>query len=161
MPIGADGEEKVATQLAKAAKKDPRWRFLHAIPVGDRGSDIDHVIVDLKNDDYFGNEMAAVLLTLADADTLAATLKELTGGEAARHAVPPGNPYGRADELLADLGVTKTHSRPHVSDDNPFSEAQFKTLKYRPDFPARFATYEAARAFSRAAREHFARPGEW
>src|SRR5680860_1213119 len=43
--IGADGEEKVATQLAKVAKKDPRWRFLHAIPVGDRGSDIDHVIV--------------------------------------------------------------------------------------------------------------------
>lgn len=43
--IGADGEEKVATQLAKAAKKDPRWRFLHAIPVGNRGSDIDHLIV--------------------------------------------------------------------------------------------------------------------
>ena len=40
--------------------------------------------------------------------------------------------------LLADLGVTKTHSRPHVSNDNPFSEAQFKTLKYRPDFPERF-----------------------
>src|SRR5438094_9832006 len=37
--------------------------------------------------------------------------------------------------LLADLGVTKTHSRPHVSNDNPFSEAQFKTLKYRPAFP--------------------------
>jgi hypothetical protein len=43
--IGADGEEKVATQLAKAAKKDPRWRFIHAIPVGDRGSDIDHLVV--------------------------------------------------------------------------------------------------------------------
>ncbi len=37
--------------------------------------------------------------------------------------------------LLADLGVTKTHSRPHVSNDNPFSEAQFKTLKYRPGLP--------------------------
>jgi putative transposase len=49
--------------------------------------------------------------------------------------------------LLADLGVTKTHSRPHVSDDNPFSEAQFKTLKYRPDFPARFGCLEDARAF--------------
>ena len=43
--IGADGEEKVAAQLAKAAKKDPRWRFVHAIPVGERGSDIDHLIV--------------------------------------------------------------------------------------------------------------------
>ena len=48
--------------------------------------------------------------------------------------------------LLADLGITQSHSRPHVSDDNPFSEAQFKTLKYRPDFPGRFASIEAARA---------------
>lgn len=49
--------------------------------------------------------------------------------------------------LLADLGVTKTHSRPHVSNDNPYSEAQFKTLKYRPDFPGRFGSIEHARAF--------------
>jgi putative transposase len=49
--------------------------------------------------------------------------------------------------LLADLGVTRTHSRPHVSNDNPFSEAQFKTLKYRPEFPARFGSLEDARAF--------------
>jgi putative transposase len=48
--------------------------------------------------------------------------------------------------LLADLGVTQSHSRPHVSNDNPYSEAQFKTLKYRPAFPARFASIEAARA---------------
>ncbi len=47
--------------------------------------------------------------------------------------------------LLADLGITQSHSRPHVSDDNPFSEAQFKTLKYRPDFPGRFDSIEAAR----------------
>lgn len=51
--------------------------------------------------------------------------------------------------LLASLGITKSHSRPHVSDDNPFSEAQFKTLKYRPDFPERFASLEHARAFLR------------
>ena len=50
-------------------------------------------------------------------------------------------------QLLADLGVTKTHSRPYVSNDNPFSEAQFKTLKYRPDFPAQFGSIEDARAF--------------
>jgi putative transposase len=48
--------------------------------------------------------------------------------------------------LLADLGVTKTHARPHVSNDNPFSEAQFKTLKYRPAFPARFGSIQDARA---------------
>jgi len=49
--------------------------------------------------------------------------------------------------LLADLGVTKTHSRPHVSNDNPYSESQFKTLKYRPDFPERFGSMEDARGF--------------
>lgn len=48
--------------------------------------------------------------------------------------------------LLADLGVTKSHSRPHVSNDNPFSESQFKTFKYRPDFPGRFGSVEDARA---------------
>ncbi len=52
--------------------------------------------------------------------------------------------------LLSDLGVTKTHSRPHTSDDNPYSEAQFKTLKYRPDFPERFGSIEDARAFCQA-----------
>jgi putative transposase len=49
--------------------------------------------------------------------------------------------------LLADLGVTKTHSRPHTSNDNPYSEAQFKTLKYRPDFPDTFSSIQDARAF--------------
>jgi len=51
--------------------------------------------------------------------------------------------------LLADLGVTKTHSRPHVSNDNPYSEAQFKTMKYRPEFPDRFGSIEDARSFCR------------
>ena len=51
--------------------------------------------------------------------------------------------------LLADLGVTKSHSRPHCSNDNPYSEAQFKTLKYRPEFPDRFGSIEDARAFCR------------
>jgi putative transposase len=49
--------------------------------------------------------------------------------------------------LMADLGVTKTHSRPHVSDDNPYSESQFKTLKYMPEFPERFGSIEDSRAF--------------
>ena len=49
--------------------------------------------------------------------------------------------------MLADLGVTKTHSRPHVSNDNPFSESQFKTLKYRPEFPDRFGSLQDARSF--------------
>jgi putative transposase len=49
--------------------------------------------------------------------------------------------------LLADLGLVKSHSRPHVSDDNPYSESQFKTLKYRPEFPERFGSIEDARQF--------------
>lgn len=76
----------------------------------------------------------------------------------AKQDVPPGQLTLHADRgssmtskpvafLLADLGVTKTHSRPHVSNDNPYSESQFKTLKYRPGFPDRFASIEAARAF--------------
>jgi putative transposase len=76
----------------------------------------------------------------------------------AKQAVPAGQLTLHADRgssmtskpvafLLADLGVTKTHSRPHVSNDNPYSESQFKTLKYRPGFPDRFASMEEARAF--------------
>lgn len=52
-------------------------------------------------------------------------------------------------QLLADLGVVKTHSRPHVSNDNPYSESQFKTLKYRADFPAQFGSAADARAWAR------------
>jgi putative transposase len=74
-----------------------------------------------------------------------------------KERIPPGTLTLHADRgtsmrskpvaaLLVDLDVIKTHSRPHVSDDNPYSEAQFKTLKYRPDFPARFASIEHARA---------------
>ena len=52
-------------------------------------------------------------------------------------------------QLLGSLGVTKSHSRPHVSNDNPFSESQFKTMKYRPEFPNRFGCYEDALTFCR------------
>lgn len=77
-----------------------------------------------------------------------------------RQSITPGELTFHADNgaamvsqpvafLLASLGVVKSHSRPHVSDDNPFSEAQFKTLKYRPDFPTRFASLTHAREFLR------------
>jgi putative transposase len=76
----------------------------------------------------------------------------------AKQAIPAGQLTLHADRgssmtskpvafLLADLGVTKTHSRPHVSNDNPYSEAQFKTLKYRPGFPDRFTSIQEARSF--------------
>ena len=78
-----------------------------------------------------------------------------------RHSVAPGTLTLHADRgtsmrskpvaaLLVDLAITKSHSRPHVSDDNPYSEAQFKTMKYRPDFPARFGCIEDARAHCQA-----------
>lgn len=53
-------------------------------------------------------------------------------------------------QLLVDLGITKSHSRPHTSDDNPFSEAQFKTMKYRPDYPDWFTSITAARQWARS-----------
>jgi transposase InsO family protein len=52
-------------------------------------------------------------------------------------------------QLLGSLGVTKSHSRPHVSNDNPFSESQFKTMKYRPKFPKRFGCHEDALQYCR------------
>ena len=51
-------------------------------------------------------------------------------------------------QLLAELGVEKSHSRPHVSNDNPYSEAHFKTMKYRPGYPSRFCSIEDARAWA-------------
>lgn len=52
-------------------------------------------------------------------------------------------------QLLVDLGITRSHNRPHTSDDNPFSEAQFKTMKYRPDYPDRFDSVAHARQWAR------------
>src|SRR3546814_16861975 len=51
--------------------------------------------------------------------------------------------------MLADLGVTKSHSRPYTSNDNPFSESHFKTLKYQPQFPKRFGCAQDAKTFCR------------
>lgn len=78
-----------------------------------------------------------------------------------KHRIPPGQLTIHSDRgasmsskpvafLLADLGITKIHSRPHNSNDNPYSEAQFKTLKYCPDFPDRFGSLEDAQLFCRS-----------
>jgi putative transposase len=75
-----------------------------------------------------------------------------------KHQVPAGQLTIHADRgrvmkskpvafLMADLGVAKSHSRPYVSDDNPYSESQFRTLKYRPEFPDRFGCIQDGRAF--------------
>jgi putative transposase len=76
----------------------------------------------------------------------------------AKHQVPAGQLTIHADRgrvmkskpvafLMADLGVAKSHSRPYVSDDNPYSESQFRTLKYRPEFPDRFGCIQDSRVF--------------
>lgn len=84
--------------------------------------------------------------------------ERLIGETAAKEGITPGQLTLHADRgtsmrskpvalLLADLGIERSHSRPHVSNDNPYSEAAFKTLKYRPTFPDRFGSLEDARAF--------------
>jgi putative transposase len=91
---------------------------------------------------------------------LAALAKRLIEETCERQEIIPGELTVHADRgpsmaskpvalLLSDLGIAKTHSRPHVSNDNPYSEAQFKTLKYRPEFPERFGSIEHARALCR------------
>jgi putative transposase len=89
----------------------------------------------------------------------ASLAEELIAATCVRQGIVPGQLTIHADRgssmiskpvalLMADLGVTKTHSRPHVSNDNPFSESQFKTLKYRPDYPERFGCQPDARAWA-------------
>lgn len=88
----------------------------------------------------------------------AALAERLIAETCAKYGIQPGQLTLHADRggamrskpvalLLADLGVVKTHSRPYVSNDNPFSEAQFRTLKYCPQFPDRFGSIEDGRAF--------------
>ncbi len=88
----------------------------------------------------------------------AALAQDFIGETAAKQGIAPDTLTLHADRgtsmtskpvafLLADLGIGRSHSRPHVSNDNPYSESQFKTLKYRSAFPARFACVEEARAF--------------
>ena len=111
-----------------------------------------YVIIDI-----FSRYVVGWLVADGESTTLA---KKLIAETCEREKIQPGQLTIHADRgssmkskgvafLLADLGVTKTHSRPYVSDDNPFSEAHFKTLKYRPDFPQRFGCIEDSRAHCR------------
>ena len=105
--------------------------------------------------DIFSRYVVAWMLAHREAARLA---KRLIASACAKQAIPPGKLTIHADRgssmrsqgvavLLASLGITKTHSRPYVSDDNPYSEAQFKTLKYCPEFPSRFGSYQDALGF--------------
>lgn len=111
-----------------------------------------YVIIDI-----FSRYVVGWIVAPAESATLA---EEFVADAYAKEKIVPGTLTLHADRgaamksksvesLLLDLGVAKTHSRPHVSDDNPYSEAQFKTLKYRPDFPDRFGSIEHTRAHCR------------
>lgn len=112
-----------------------------------------YVILDL-----FSRYVVGWMLAPGESAELA---KKLIQESIAKQGVPPGQLHIHADNgpsmsskalalKLADLGVTKSHSRPYVSDDNPFSESQFKTMKYRPEFPERFGSLEDARTFGQS-----------
>jgi len=92
--------------------------------------------------------------------------EELIADAIRRHQVPDGQLALHADrgssmtsktvsQLLADLGVLQSHSRPHVSNDNPYSEAQFKTLKYSPRFPKKFTSITECRGFIDEFFDHY------
>jgi putative transposase len=105
--------------------------------------------------DIFSRYVVGWMVAHREQDSLAKRLIEET---CLKQGIQPGQLTVHADRgssmrskavahLLSDLGITKTHSRPHVSDDNPYSEAQFKTLKYWPQFPERFGSIQGARSF--------------
>jgi putative transposase len=105
--------------------------------------------------DVFSRYVVGWMVAPREGAVLARQFIEETIG---KHQIPAGQLNIHADRgkvmtskpvafLMADLGVTKTHSRPYVSDDNPYSESQFRTMKYRPEFPERFGCIQDSRAF--------------
>lgn len=107
--------------------------------------------------DVFSRYVVGWMIAERETATLA---QELISETCARQDIQPAQLTIHADRgssmtskpvalLMADLGVTKSHSRPHVSNDNPYSEAQFKTLKYRPDYPCRFGCLADVRAWAK------------
>ena len=130
---GAAGTLWVITRL-----KGPRpWTYFYL-----------YVIMDV-----YSRYVVGFMIAYQESQALA---KEFIEHTLTKHGILPGQLTLHADRgsamtsnsvalLLSDLGVAKTHSRPHVSNDNPYSEAQFKTLKYRPEFPERFGTVSGAR----------------
>lgn len=108
--------------------------------------------------DIFSRHVVGWLIAERESAELA---QQLIADTVSRHDVQAGMLTLHADRgaamrskpvaaLLVDLDIAKSHSRPHVSDDNPYSESQFKTMKYRPDFPARFGCIEDARLHCQA-----------
>jgi transposase InsO family protein len=106
--------------------------------------------------DVYSRYVVGWMIAERESEALA---QELIRATCEKQAIQPGQLTLHADngsamiaksvaQLLIDLDVVKSHSRPHVSDDNPYSESQFKTLKYRPDYPERFGCLVEARAWA-------------
>lgn len=119
-------------------KGPAKWTYFHL-----------YVILDI-----FSRYVVGWLIAPRECNELA---QQLIADTVARHDVTAGTLTLHADRgtsmrskpvasLLVDLDVAKSHSRPYTSDDNPYSESQFKTMKYRPDFPERFGSLEDARS---------------
>ena len=137
----ATGPNQVWSWDITKLKGPTKWTYFHL-----------YVILDIFSRKVVGwmiaHRESAVLAQKLIAETV--EKENITPGQLTIHA-DRGSSMTSKDVafLLADLGVTKTHSRPHVSNDNPYSESQFKTMKYRPDFPDRFGSIEDARSFCR------------
>ncbi len=108
--------------------------------------------------DVYSRYVVGWLIADRESEALA---QELIHATCLKQGIQPGQLTLHADngsamvaksvaQLLSDLDVVKSHSRPHVSDDNPYSESQFKTLKYRPDYPDRFGSLVDARTWAHA-----------
>ena len=102
--------------------------------------------------DIFSRKLVGCRVEEREVDDLAVEMFEDAFG---RHGIPdavhadsgPAMRSGALKDFLSELGVTQTHNRPRVSNDNPFSESEFRTMKYRPNYPGTFATIEQARAY--------------
>lgn len=137
----ATGPNQVWSWDITKLKGPQKWQFFHL-----------YVIMDI-----FSRYVVGWIVATREDSALA---RDLFFDTAMKQGIEPGDLIVHADRgtsmtsktvamLFADLGIEKSHSRPHTSNDNPYSEAQFKTMKYRPEFPARFGSLEGAKAFCR------------
>jgi putative transposase len=133
----AGGQDQVYSWDITKLHGPAKWTYYHL-----------YVILDIYSRYVVGWMVATRESAVLAEKLIAATCagQGISRGQLSIHADRGFSMTSKPVELLADLGVTQSHSRPHVSNDNPYSEAQFKTLKYRPGFPVRFASIEAARA---------------
>lgn len=137
----ADGPNQVWSWDITKLKSTTKWTYFYL-----------YVIIDI-----FSRYVVGWMVAHKETTELAKELirescrkQEIQEGQLCLHADRGASMKSKGvAQLLVDLGVTKTHSRPHVSNDNPYSESNFKTLKYCPQFPGEFGSIEDARAFCR------------